>query len=68
MNWSSLISWTRSVSPTMRIILIIIVALASAVIMFSCTSSRNISVTVDKAEKVDIHVSDSINAVNPFTL
>lgn len=31
----------------------------------ACTSTRTVSVSVDKAEKVEVHVKDSLNSYYP---
>lgn len=73
MDWfSKLIDLFRKAekfSLTKRILIILAVCLGLAAALFggsSCSSTRSMSVTVDKAEKVDIHLKDSINAQVPM--
>lgn len=44
---------------------IIVLFLFAALFLSACTSTRSISVSVDKAEKVEVYVKDSLNSVYP---
>lgn len=55
----------RTFSPLKKGLIIVIVLLGLIYALCSCTSMRSTSVRVDKAEKVDINVTDSISGVYP---
>lgn len=62
----TLIAKAQSLSLGRKVILVILIALAAIFAVTSCTSTRSMAVTVDKAEKVDIHLTDSINGQLPM--
>lgn len=65
-NFAKIVEYVRSLSVWLKAIVILIAAGLAAVLAFSsCTSTRSMSVSVDKAEKVDIHLTDSISSVYP---
>lgn len=70
--FSKLVEFFRSASSwsvAKRILLIIAVLAAMCFALFgstACTSHRSMSVSVDKAEKVNINLTDSINGQIPF--
>lgn len=51
--------------PTFKKILIVIASVIAAIYLVSCTSTRNITLSVDKADNVNISVTDSLNSVYP---
>lgn len=55
----------KSFSPFKKVLIVLIVVLGLIYALSSCTSMRSTSVRVDKAEKVDINVTDSISGVYP---
>lgn len=57
-----------SYSVLKKTLLVLCVAAAVAFAVCSCTSMRSTSVTVDKAEKVDIQITDSIAGKMPIGL
>lgn len=67
MNLDSLIKWLKSLPNLGKGLALLAAALLAAVYLFcSCTSTRSMSVSVDKAEKVDIHLTDSVNGQIPM--
>lgn len=67
-DWMTYLSKAKYLSTPKKVILVLLVTLAAIFCLCSCTSYRSTSVTVDKAEKVDINVKDSINSVYPSFL
>lgn len=66
-RFDSLIAWLRSLPNLGKGLALLAAALLAAVYLFcSCTSTRSMSVSVDKAEKVDIHLTDSVNGQIPM--
>lgn len=66
-NLDKIIAWLRSLPDLGKGLALLAAALLAAVYLFcSCTSTRSMSVSVDKAEKVDIHLTDSINGQMPL--
>lgn len=69
---TKLVEFFRSASSwsvTKRVLLIIAVIAALGFLLFgsvSCSSHRSFSVTVDKAEKVNVQYTDSIDANSPL--
>lgn len=50
----------------MRKIILLAVAIIGACLLFeACTASRSFSVSIDKAENVNVSYTDSTNAVYP---
>lgn len=49
-----------------KILLMVAVLAALAFLLDSCSSHRSFTVSVDKAEKVNVQYTDSIDATNPF--
>ena len=67
-NLDRLIDWLRNMrgaSLTSKILLILAVVAALAFALTSCTSTRNMSLTIDKAESVNVNMTDSVTAVYP---
>lgn len=56
----------KKFSLVKKVLLVATIVLALVYALTSCTSTRSMAVTVDKAEKVDIHLTDSINGQLPF--
>lgn len=50
---------------TFKKILLVIASVIAAIYLVSCTSTRNITLSVDKADNVNISVTDSLNSVYP---
>lgn len=61
-----IITSLASLSTFRRVIIVVLVSLAVVCALFGCTSMRSTSVRVDKAEKVDINVTDSIAGSLPM--
>lgn len=68
MTYDSLIKLIKTLPVGGKVLtyLSIIFALAALIFFASCSTSRHMSVTIDKAEKVDVHLKDSIGTLNPF--
>lgn len=49
-----------------KILLMVAVLAAIAFFLFGCSSHRSFSVSVDKAEKVNVQYTDSVDATNPL--
>lgn len=56
----------KTLSLAKRLIFVLTVVLALLFFLVSCSSHRSFSVSVDKAEKVEVNNADSIDAVWPF--
>lgn len=67
-NLDKLVSWISTLPTPGRVLTYIALIAIIAVIVFfsSCSSTRSMSVSVDKAEKVDIHLKDSLGTAIPF--
>lgn len=50
---------------TFKKILFVIASVIAVIYLVSCTSTRNITLSVDKADNVNISVTDSLNSVYP---
>lgn len=61
-----LLDYVKSLPTYGKVIWVAIVALVAVLACVSCTTSRNVSVSVDKAEAVSINVRDSTNVSNPM--
>lgn len=59
-------STAKTFTPFKKGLIIVIVLLGLIYALCSCTSMRSTSVRVDKAEKVDINVTDSIAGSLPM--
>lgn len=66
MDLKKLIEYVRNLPTFGKVIWVILVALVAVLVCVSCTTSRNVSVSVDKAEAVSINVRDSTNVSNPM--
>lgn len=67
-NFDKLIDWLRNMrgaSLTSKILLILAVVAALAFCLSGCTSTRNMSLTIDKAENVQVNMTDSVTAAYP---
>lgn len=63
----NLIAFIKTQSTPLRVLAVLIISAIACFLFFcSCTSTRNISLSVDKAESVHINVTDSLNV--PFNL
>ncbi len=61
-----IIDYIKNLPISGRILtLVAIVALLICAFFASCSSHRNFSVSVDKADKVNVNYTDSINATFP---
>ena len=67
-NLSKLIEFLRkakSFSLTKKILLVVLVVIAMVFALASCTTTRMMSVSVDKAENVRINMTDSVSGIYP---
>lgn len=64
-KFKSILDWIRTQSTAKRIIFVAVVA-AITWLLVGCTSTRSMAVSVDKAEKVEIHLTDSLQGTLPF--
>lgn len=55
----------RGASLLKKILLTLAVIAALAFALSSCTSTRNMSLTIDKAENVQVNMTDSVTAAYP---
>lgn len=62
----SLLNAAKSGSTLKKVLLLLAALAALGFCLASCTTTRSMSVSVEKAEKVNIHMLDSINAASPF--
>lgn len=67
-NIDKLVAWISTLPTPGRVLTYIaLIAIIAAIIFFSsCSSTRSMSVSVDKAENVDIHLKDSLGTAIPF--
>lgn len=56
----------KSLSTAKKIIFVFIALFLAMFAVSSCTSTRSVSFQVDKAEKIDIKLNDSIQTVLPL--
>lgn len=61
-----LYNWLCSRTILGKVIFCIITFLAFVLILFGCSSTRTVSLSVDKAEKVEFNMNDSIGAYYPL--
>lgn len=64
--FKTVLSAAKALSTPKKVILVVLITLAAVFCLSSCTSTRTMSVSVDKAEKVNINLTDSINGQLPF--
>lgn len=63
MDILKILNWTKSLPVRGRIIAIAIVTLLLVLVLFcSCSGYRSVSLNVDKPEKVEFNMSDSITS------
>lgn len=61
-----LYNWLCSRTILGKVIFCIITFLACVLILFGCSSTRTVSLTVEKAEKVEFNMNDSIGTYYPL--
>lgn len=62
----NLIATAKKFSTLKKILLMVAFLAALAFFLFGCSSHRSFSVSVDKAEKVNVQYTDSIDANSPL--
>ena len=67
-NLDKPVAWISTLPTLGRVLTSTALIAIIAVIVFfsSCSLTRSMSVSVDKAEKVDIHLKDSLGTAIPF--
>lgn len=65
-EFKNLIAIAKKFTNLKKILLMVAVLAALAFFLFGCSTNRSFSVSVDKAEKVNVHYTDSISATNPL--
>lgn len=63
---NNFIATAKKFTTTKKILLMVATLAALAFLLFGCSTNRSFSVSVDKAEKVNVHYTDSIGATNPL--
>lgn len=65
-EFMNLIAIAKKFTTRKKILLMVAILAALAFLLYSCSSHRSFSVSVDKAEKVNVQYTDSIDANSPF--
>lgn len=61
-KFRNLIAFIKTQSTPLRVLAVLIVTAIACFLFFcSCTSTRNVSLSVDKAESVHFNIADSLN-------
>ncbi|MDE5568269.1 MAG: hypothetical protein K2J12_07485 [Muribaculaceae bacterium] len=55
----------RGASTLKKVLFVLALVAAVVYALTSCTSTRNMSLTIDKAESVNVNMTDSVTAVYP---
>lgn len=65
-DFKNLIAIAKKFTTLKKILLMVATLAALAFFLFGCSSHRSFTVSVDKAEKVNVQYTDSIDANSPF--
>lgn len=65
-DFKNLIAIAKKFTTRKKIMLMVAILAALAFLLDSCSSHRSFTVSVDKAEKVNVQYTDSIDANSPF--
>lgn len=65
-EFMNLLAAAKKFTTLKKILLMVATLAALAFFLFGCSSHRSFSVSVDKAEKVNVQYTDSIDANSPF--